>query len=79
MAVHWFHPHTNTDNKIQVVSPSAVSIVGDISITHLFLGKGSSSAECAGVKNSLYRLLHAEHNMLFVPTDWHPQKQNVAS
>ena len=59
--------------------PSAVAVVGDVSITHPFLGKGSRSAapwghhlpgrvrQCAGAKNRLYRVMHAEQNLLFVP------------
>ncbi len=69
----------HTDIHIRMSCPSAVAVVGDVSITHPFLGKGSRSAapwghhlpgrvcQCAGAKNRLYSVMHAEQNLLFVP------------
>ncbi len=60
--------------------PSAIAVVGDVSIMHLFLGKGSRLAapwgshlpervrQCAGAKNRLYCVMHEEQNLPLVST-----------
>ncbi len=65
------------DIKLQLACSPAVAIVGDITITHPFLGLltahvGSLLARmgrvcpCTGAKNSLYKSFHTNQSLLFI-------------